>query len=120
MPVSRRAFVAAAALLPWARRAWAFGDSSRFVPAVAQHGGRWDARLSGLRRLAWELQRRTSVEVVPEARPFPLSSPKLFEYPFLYFGGDGAFPALGNDEVENLRRYLSFGGFVLADANDAS
>lgn len=102
------------------RRAHALGDASRFIPAVAQHGGRWDARLSGLRRLAWELQRRTSVEVVTDARPFALSSPRLFEYPFLYFGGEGGFPPLSGAEVENLRRYLTFGGFVLADANDGS
>src|SRR5690606_13397108 len=80
--------------------------------------GAWDGRLSGLRRLAWELQRRTSVEVIPDARPFPLSSPKLFQYPFLYFGGEGAFPPLSADEVENLRRYLTFGGFVLADSSE--
>ncbi len=101
-------------------RAFAFGDSARFIPAVAQHAGRWDARLSGLRRLAWELQRRTSVEVVPDARPFPLSSAKLFEYPFLYIGADGELPPLKTDEIENLRRYLTFGGFLLADANDGS
>jgi Domain of unknown function (DUF4159) len=109
---------AAAALLPRASRA--FGDSSRFVPSVAQHGGAWDARLSGLRRLAWELQRRTSVEVLPDARPVPLSSTRLFESPFLYFGGDGGFPPLTDAEVENLRRYLTYGGFMLADANDGS
>ena len=122
-PLSRRAFLQGALATSVAAplvadRAWAFGDSSRFIPAVAQHGGHWDARLSGLRRIAWELQRRTSVEVVPDARPFPLSSPKLFEYPFLYLGGDGAFPAWSNAEVENLRRYLTFGGFMLVDSNE--
>ncbi len=117
----RRAVLGALASLPWlARRAQAFGDSARFIPAVAQHGGRWDARLSALRRLAWELQRRTSVEVVPDARPFPLSSPKLFEYPFLYLGGEADLPPLSAAEIENLRRYLTFGGFMLADANDGS
>ena len=117
----RGLLTAGAALLPlWARRAHAFGDSSRFIPAVAQHGGKWDARVTGLRRLAWELQRRTSVEVLPDARPLALSSPKLFEYPFLYLGGDGPLPPLRADEVENLRRYLTYGGFVLADANDGS
>jgi len=117
----RRAVLGALASLPWlARRAQAFGDSARFIPAVAQHGGRWDALLSALRRLAWELQRRTSVEVVPDARPFPLSSPKLFEYPFLYLGGEADLPPLSAAEIENLRRYLTFGGFMLADANDGS
>jgi hypothetical protein len=121
-PLSRRnLLLGGAALAALASRpAQALGDASRFIPAVAQHGGRWDTRLSGLRRLTWELQRRTSVEVVTDARPFPLSSPKLFEYPFLYFGGEGGFPALTAAEVENLRRYLTFGGFMLADANDGS
>ena len=115
---SRRAFLGGALGATFASRvAGAFGDASRFIPAVAQHGGDWDARLSGLRRLAWELQRRTSVQVVPDARPLQLTSPRLFEYPFLYFGGERAFPALSQAEVENLRRYLTFGGFVLADAN---
>jgi hypothetical protein len=119
--LTRRRMLGALASVPWIPgAAQAFGDSARFIPAVAQHGGRWDARLSGLRRLAWELQRRTSVEVVLDARPFPLSSPKLFEYPFLYLGSDGPMPALKPDEVENLRRYLTYGGFVLADANDGS
>ncbi|MCP3142848.1 DUF4159 domain-containing protein [Pyxidicoccus xibeiensis] len=117
----RNLLLGTAALLPLlSRRADAFGEKSRFIPAVARHGGRWDARLSGLRRIAWELQRRTSVEVVPDARGFQLSSRELFEYPFLYFGGDGAFPALTEPEVTNLRRYLTYGGFMLADANDGS
>lgn len=106
--------------LLWPRGARAFGDDARFIPAVAQHGGHWDARLSGLRRLAWELQRRTSVEVVTDARPFPLNSSKLFEYPFLYLGSDGPIPPFKQDEVENLRKYLTYGGFLLVDANDGS
>ncbi len=119
--IGRRRVLGAIAALPlFGRRALAFGDSARFIPAVAQYSGRWDTRLSGLRRLAWELQRRTSVEVVPDARPFPLSSPKLFDYPFLYLGGEGELPALSAAEIENLRRYLTFGGFMLADANDGS
>jgi hypothetical protein len=118
---TRRQLVGALASVPlFSRAASAFGDSSRFIPAVAQHGGRWDARLTGLRRIAWELQRRTSVEVVLDARPFPMSSPKIFEYPFLYLGAEGPLPAFKPDEVENLRRYLTFGGFLLADANDGS
>ncbi|NMO18205.1 DUF4159 domain-containing protein [Pyxidicoccus fallax] len=117
----RNLLLGSAALVPLlSRRADAFGEKSRFIPAVARHGGRWDLRLSGLRRIAWELQRRTSVEVVPDARPFALGSPELFEYPFLYFGGEGSFPALTEAEVANLRRYLTYGGFLLADANDGS
>jgi len=118
-PLSRRTLLAALPTLLAARGARAFGDGSRFIPAVAQHGGRWDARVSGLRRIAWELQRRTSVEVVAEARPLGLGV-RLFDYPFVYFGGEGDFPPLTGPELETLRRYLTYGGFLLADANDGS
>ncbi len=118
-PLSRRALLAGAVALPLVpTAASAFGDASRFIPAVIQHGGRWDARVAGLRRMAWELGRRTSVEVIPDARPMSLNSPRIFEYPFLYLGSDGALPALSPAEVENLRRYLTFGGFVFADSNE--
>ncbi len=119
MRFSRRALLGSALALG-AKDAFAFGDASRFVPAVVQHKGRWDGRNSGLRRLAWELQRRTSVEVVLEARPIRLDSPELFEHPFLYLGGEGELPPFSDSEVENLRRYLTFGGFLFADANDGS
>jgi hypothetical protein len=110
--------LAAAAGVPLAARA--FGDASLFIPAVAQHAGRWDVRATGLRRLAWEVQRRTSVEVSLEARAIPLDSPRLFEHPFLYLSSDEALQPFTDREVENLRRYLTFGGFLFADANDAS
>jgi hypothetical protein len=115
---TRRALLTAAAGAPFAARA--FGDASLFVPALGKHGGRWDVRSSGLRRLAWELEKRTSVEVLLEARALPLDSPRLFEHPFLYLSSDGELPPLTAAEVENLRRYLTFGGFLFADANDGS
>lgn len=121
--ISRRALLASLGALPALApfsKAWAFGESSRFIPAVVKHGGKWDLRSSGLRRLAWELQRRTSVEVLLEARPLGLDDPRLFEHPFLYLSSDGDFPPFTQVEVENLRRYLTFGGFLFADANDGS
>ena len=121
-PLSRRhLLLGSAGLVPLlAGRASAFGEKSKFIPAVIRHAGHWDARLSGLRRIAWELQRRTSVDVVLDARPMSLATLDFFEYPFLYLGADGPMPRLSDVEVENLRRYLTFGGFVLADANDGS
>lgn len=122
MPFSRRSLLkgAAAVALTASGRSFAFGDNTKFVPAVAQHSGAWDARNSGLRRLAWEVQKRTSVETVLDARPIPLDSPKLFENPLLYLGGDGPLNPFTAPEVENLRRFLTFGGMLIADANDAS
>ena len=116
--LSRRAAIAAALGWPWG--AHAFGDNARFAPAAVQHSGRWDTRLSGLRRLAWELQRRTSIEVLLDVKPLPLESPKLFEHPFLYLSCDGPLPAFKPGEVEALRRYLTYGGFLFVDAVDLS
>ena len=116
--LSRRALLLAAGAVPFSARA--FGDASKFIPAIVKHGGRWDVRASGLRRLAWELQRRTSVEVQLEARPVSLDSPKLFEHPFLYLSSDGEFPPFTPTEVESLRRYLTFGGFLRIENRLAS
>ncbi len=116
--LTRRALLAAAAGAPLAARA--FGDASLFIPAVAMHSGRWDVRATGLRRLAWEVQRRTSIEVSLEARAIPLDSPRLFEHPFLYLSSDQELLPFTDREVENLRRFLTFGGFLFADANDGS
>ncbi len=120
MSCSRRELTAGLGALLWAPAARAFGDAGKFIPAVAQHAGRWDTRASGLRRMAWELQRRTSVEPVLETRAFRLDDPAIFAHPFLYFGGEGSFGALTDSELEHLRRYLNFGGFVFAEANDTS
>lgn len=116
--ITRRSLLATAALTPTLARA--FGDASRFIPAVAQHAGSWDVRASGLRRLAWELQRRTSIEVVLEARATPIESPALFELPFLYLSSDRELPPFTSGQIEALRRYVTVGGFIFADANDGS
>jgi hypothetical protein len=118
MRFTRRSLLLAGAALPGV--AGAFGDSSKFIPGVVKHGARWDLRTSGLRRLAFELQRRTSVEVVLEARPLSLESDQLFFHPFLYLSSDQELKPFNPKEVETLRRYLTFGGFLFADANDGS
>ena len=46
-------------------------------------------------------------------------SPELFDYPFSVMSGEGGF-ALSDDEVENLRLYLTNGGFLVASAGCSS
>lgn len=116
--VSRRTLLKGLLTVPlWPAASWAFGDGARFVPAMVELGGQWNARLPALRRLAWELQKRTSVDVVLDSRTFPLGSPALMTYPFLYLGGQGALPTPTDAEVESLSRWLTYGGFLLVDAN---
>ncbi|HET9553618.1 MAG TPA: DUF4159 domain-containing protein [Anaeromyxobacteraceae bacterium] len=123
-PLSRRTFLgslaaaAAGAALPG--RARGATASSPVAVGQVQHAGRWNPRPGALRRLGWELARRTSIETTPDAVPVRLDAPGLHEHPFLYLAGDGAMPPLGEPERAALRRFLSFGGFLLVDSADGS
>ena len=115
--LSRRQLLALP-LLCAASRAGAFGEQARLQFAQVRHGGRWDPRPDGLARLAWEISKRTSIETTPIVKPMGLADPDLFRYPFAVLSSDGGFPAPADNEVAELRRYLSYGGFLLID--DAS
>jgi hypothetical protein len=101
-----------------ARRALAFGDAARLTFAQVRHAGRWDPRPDGLSRLAWEISKRTSIETSPAVKSIGLADPDLFRYPFSVLSSDQGFPAPAENEIAELRRYLSYGGFLLID--DAS
>lgn len=120
--VASVAFTLAAGLLCAAvapRAARALGESSLFEARfVAYAGGNPSPRPTAPRRLAWEVRKRTSIDVQLEPGSARLDDPSIFETPFLYWTGDQAFPALSEREIVGLRRFVRFGGFVLVD--DAS
>jgi hypothetical protein len=105
-------------LLLAARRALAFGDAARLVFAQVRHGGRWDPRPDGLSRLSWEIAKRTSIETAPVVKPLGLADPELFRYPLAVLSSDQGFPEPADNEIAELRRYLSYGGLLFVD--DAS
>ena len=101
------------------RAAHALGETSLFdVRSVLYAGGNPHPRPNAPRRLAWELRRRTSIEPVLTPSSARLDDAAIFDTPFLYWSGDAAFPPLSDAEITGLRRFLTFGGFVLVD--DAS
>jgi hypothetical protein len=110
------ALSAAALALPGRARA----EATRLEIGHVQHGGRWNPRPGALRRLGWELARRTSIETAHDAVPVRLGAPGLHRHPFLYLAGEGAMPALADPERSALRRHLQYGGFLLVDAADGS
>src|SRR3989441_1308117 len=112
--LSRRTFVGLGLALA-ARRALAFGDEARLTFAQVRHLGRWDPRPDGLSRLAWEISKRTSIETSPLVKPIGLADPDLFRFPFAVLSSDQGFPAPADAEIAALRRYLSYGGFLLMD-----
>jgi hypothetical protein len=123
-PLSRRAFLrgtaAAAAGLAVPRAARAMADASKLVIGLVQHGGQWNPRPSALRRLGWELTRRTSIETANDAAPVRLDRPGLHRHPFLVLAGAGSLPPFSEVERAALRRHLQYGGFLLVDAADGS
>ena len=114
---SRRTLLGLGVLLA-ARRVLAFGDAARLTFAQLRHGGRWDPRPDGLSRLSWEISKRTSIETSPAVKSIALADPELFRFPFAVLSSDQAFPAPADNEIAELRRYLSYGGFLMMD--DAS
>lgn len=118
--LSRRNLLAAgvaggAALL--ARGAGAIGDASRFrIGQLRLPSSRWNPHPNALRRMLWELDKRTSIDVDLEPAVVTLDSPRLHETPFLYLAGDDRFALPGSTAIESLRRYLTFGGFLLVDS----
>lgn len=115
--VSRRQLLGLPLLLA-ATRAFGFGEQARLQFAQIRHGGKWDPRPDGLARLAWEVSKRTSIETSPVVKALGLADPDLFRFPFAVLSSDGGFPAPAENEVAELRRYLSYGGFLFVD--DAS
>lgn len=85
------------------------------IAALAQ-GGRLEPRPTALRRLLFEVGRRTSIAAAFEPARVDLASPDLFLHPFLFWSGAAGFDPIPERDVLRLRRYISAGGFLLADS----
>jgi hypothetical protein len=119
---SRRGLLAAAAatstalMLARARRALAIGDRALFRFARLAIPGLPDPRPTALRRLSWEVVRRTSVVTASDPVEVRLGDPNLFRYPFLILSGDRRFALPPEPDVARLRRHITYGGFLLIDS----
>jgi hypothetical protein len=109
-----------AALAP--RLAAAIGPTSRFRFAQLDLGPGTNPRPSALKRLTWELAKRSSIEVPDDRSPLRvgLDAEKLSTSPMLYLAGDREFPIPAPAQVAVLRRYLEFGGFLIIDSAEGS
>jgi hypothetical protein len=114
------AAVGAPALLAMlrARAAWAIGDRSLFRFARLSLPGLPDPRPTALKRLSWEIVRRTSVQTASDPIELRISDPNLFRYPFLVLSGERGFALPSESDVARLRRYITYGGFLLIDSSE--
>jgi hypothetical protein len=122
--ITRRGFLAggaAAGVSLVTRRASALGPGSKFKFGQLQLGARGDLgpRPGALRRLVWELDKRTSIDVDQPVIVTPTSE-GLHETPFLYLCGERELDLPSATGIEALRRFLTFGGFLLIDSAEGS
>lgn len=82
---------------------------------VKYRGGDWNPHPLSATPLMEELMARTSVEAALERHEATLTDRDLFNYPFLYLTGKYEFEPFTAEEIETLRRFLSYGGFLLID-----
>lgn len=121
--ISRRrllgAGLAGAAAFALPRRARAIGPGAKLrIGQLAL--GTASPRPDALRRMAWELDKRTSIEVDLESPTVAPTAPTLHETPLLYLSGDRDFAVPSPAGVEALRRFLTFGGFLLIDSAEGT
>jgi hypothetical protein len=102
------------------RRAWALGRGSKFRFGHLQLAASSNPRPTALRRLAWEIEKRTSIDVELDSPQVTPTSPDLHETPVLYLAGDREFPLPARAGIEALRRFLTFGGFLIIDSAEGS
>ncbi len=112
--------LAAIAALPRLARAIGPGSKFRFGQLQLGAGSSWNPRPSALRRMALEIEKRTSVDVEFEPAVVVPTSENLHETPFLYLAGERAFDLPSTAGLDALRRFLTFGGFLLIDSAEGS
>ncbi len=104
-----------------AQRAHAIGQTAKFRFSHLQlgPGTSWNPRPTALKKLSWEIEKRTSLEVDDPLVVTPTSD-TLHETPFMYLTGEKAIEMPSNAGIEALRRFLTCGGFMLVDSAEGS
>jgi hypothetical protein len=101
-------------------RAHAIGPGSKFRIGQLVLAKDQPPRPTALRRMMWELDKVTAITVDLDSPLVTLTSDKLHETPLLYLSGDREFSLPPPAQIETLRRFLTFGGFLLIDSAEGS
>ena len=79
-------------------------------------GGDWYSNPSSLPNLMKFVQENTSIPTSPAEAVVSVDSEELFNYPIVYMNGHGNI-SFSLSDAAALRRYLTSGGFLIADDN---
>lgn len=99
----------------------AIGPRTQVGVGQLKHAGAWNARPEALRRLLWEVGKRTSIAVARDAAVVSLDEgtpegKELFWQPLLFLSGEGELPPFSREQRARLERHLRFGGMLVIDA----
>jgi hypothetical protein len=97
------------------RASWAASFPQFFFAQIQYRGGEWDPNPQYSKPMVEELELRTSIRAFPQRRVTTVADPDLFFYPFLFMAGKYEFEPFTAEEQQILRRFLMYGGFLLAD-----
>ena len=112
--MNRRQFLAACAALGLARPAFAFGEASAVDIAELDLQGTL-SRPNAWKRLLYDVVNTTSVECDTDVPRIAPDSEQLFDQPFIVVAGGERFTQPSEVGLQQLSRYLSYGGFLLFD-----
>lgn len=102
---------------------WSFAQkpaTSSFKLKIAklqyEGGGDWYANPSSVPNLIEFIAQNSTIQLDAEEFVVKPGGTQLFQYPFVYMTGHGRF-LLSNEEANNVRTYLTSGGFLHIDDN---
>lgn len=79
-------------------------------------GGDWYSNPTSLKNLIAYCNNTINTKINPQPETVEVDSPDIFQYPFLHMTGHGNV-FFSDEDAENLRNYLTSGGFLHIDDN---
>lgn len=93
-----------------------YGQQMKLALLVYGGGGDWYANPTALKNLAGFCNQKLQTGFDNREAQVAAGSPDIFNYPFVHMTGHGRW-TVTDEEAENLRNYLSAGGFLHIDDN---
>ena len=96
---------------------WAFQLTAQEIALLKyKGGGDWYSNPTSLKNLIAFCNSNISTKIDALAETVEVDSPDIFQYPFLHMTGHGNV-FFSDEDAENLRNYLTSGGFLHIDDN---
>ena len=120
MQANRRSFIKSLGVVAgvslFAKEVFGVGAASQMqMMQIVYSGGNWRPRTTALRRLAWEIHKRTAVDAALEPLDVKPSVRGLSQDAIAYLSGDRSFPDFEDSAVAALKRFVQLGGLLIID-----